>query len=196
MRTFTDLQNDYYHRISVSPFEAKPSEFVYSDTVLHLPVLEFYASLCKHVTEFGFRWGESTVAFLSGCGEGGEVHSYDIAVSKEVDWFKSYQLPCKWFFHHCSTIDPKTEVAETDMIYFDTEHTYKHLKKELELHGRKAKKFIGFHDTTTCAQLDVSGHVDQQGILKAIHEYVAANPQWKLQYQTAWSNGLMIFGRS
>ena len=38
----------------------------YSDISAHLPLLEYLASKCIHITEFGTRDGFSTCAFMSG----------------------------------------------------------------------------------------------------------------------------------
>lgn len=192
---FTELVNDYLHRVAVGPFDPPTTTLVGSDMVLHLPVLEYYASLCHRVTEFGVRNGHSTVAFLSGCR--GEVISYDIAETPFVEVLRKMPLPCLWQFHQASTVDPHLSVEETDFLFFDTLHTYDHLKEELRLHGRKARQYLGFHDTLTCGEKDLSG-VDPtaRGILPAIHEFIASYPgEYQLVYQTHRCNGLMIFAR-
>lgn len=195
MSHFHALKQSMYHRVAVGPFEAPTHSLVGSDIVLHLPVLEYYASLCRHVTEFGTREGCSTVALLAGCR--GEVHSYDIEVTPAKAVLGAMDLPCKWEFHVGDTGSPDTPVAETDMLFVDTLHTYEHVKKELAHHGRKARRFLAFHDTFTCGERDLSGpDPNALGILPAIREFLAPYPsEYRTVYRTDVNNGLWVLER-
>lgn len=184
----------YYHAISddlsfkktlsnqnLFPFYCK------SYIVAHLPVLEFYASLCTHVTEFGVRNGHSTIAFLFGLSEGSKLVSYDIRETPFVRWLIG--LNCeKWKFLKKSTID--TAIDATDLIFFDTFHSYDHLKTELTLHAAKSRKFLIFHDTFSCATV-CDGDSSKEGIKRAIDEYVQENP-CRILYKTDTCNGLLV----
>lgn len=194
---FSSLKHACYHRVSAAPNEPRTHELVLSDIVLHLPVLEYYASLCDSVTEFGVRGGESTVALIAGCR--GVMHSFDICHSPIVDVLNGCELPCKWSFQ---TLDTGSEqdnelVKETDLLLIDTLHTYEHVTKELRLHGRKAKRFIAFHDTFTCGEVDVSGSDPlARGILPAINEFLQKFPgEYKTVYRTNACNGLWVVER-
>lgn len=166
-----------------------------SDIVEHLPVLERYASQCQHVTEFGVRDGCSTVALCSGCR--GEVHSYDIRRTPFVDAFLDIEKPCLWTFHQGNTAGEEIEVAETDLLFVDTLHTYAHVSRELALWGRKAGCFLAFHDTFTCGEKDRSGpKPDALGILPAIQEFLDQYPgEYQSVYRTDANNGLWILER-
>jgi hypothetical protein len=192
---FETLKQSFFQRVAVSPGSPRPTEVVLSDIVLHLPVLQYYSSLCQHVTEFGVREGCSTVALISGCR--GEVHSYDIADTPIRPSLEQMALPCSWTFHLGDTGDPNLEVAETDLLFLDTLHTYDHLSKELAHHGRKARKFLAFHDTHTCGDFDRSGpDPSARGILPAILEFLGRHPcEYENVYETAENNGLMVFRR-
>lgn len=197
MNTFESFKSSCYHKVSIGPFEERAKQLVFSDTVLHLPVLEYYASLCEHVTEFGVRDGESTSALIGGCT--GDVHSYDIQRTPIVDFLEGIELPCRsWTFHRGSTIDPSLGVSETDMLYVDTLHTYDHVSQELSLWGRKARRFIAFHDTFACGEFDVSGlNPKARGILPAIEEFIQKHPgDYETAYRTNASNGLWILKRT
>lgn len=160
-----------------------------SDIVCHLPPLTYYSSLCNHVTEFGTRDGHSTRAILAGCK--GKVISYDIDRRPIVDKLQSVELPCEWLFKQESTTD--TVIEETDMIFFDTLHTYSHLRDELLLHGDKCRKFFAFHDTVTCGEKDSSGpNPNQEGIRRAIDEYVNAHGLI-LVYKSDYNNGFEVY---
>lgn len=197
METFESIKRSFYHCISSAPDEPRTGEYILSDIVLHLPVLEYYASQCRHVTEFGTRDGCSTAALIAGCK--GEVHSYDIADSPMRRRLAGLTLPCsKWEFHLGDTGSPDLVMAETDLLFLDTLHTYAHLSKELRYHGRKARKYLAFHDTHTCGMKDLSGpDPNAEGILPAIWEFMAAHKgEYKIVYETKVNNGMMILERS
>jgi hypothetical protein len=92
------------------------------------------------------------------------------------------------------------EIEETDLLFIDTCHTYKHLKEELKLHAHKVKKYIIFHDTTTYAYIDETNYdslggvfaPDGGGIWKAIEEFLQNNPHWELEKRYMNNNGLTI----
>jgi len=195
---FEQIKSDYYHRLPIDLECPVRGNSPVSDTVLHLPVLEYFASLCQHVTEFGVREGHSTVALMAGVGQSGEVHSYDIVESQMVTRFRAITLPCKWHFYQGNTADPNLGVAETDFLYVDTLHTYEHVSRELSLWGRKARKFLAFHDTFTCGMVDASGpNRRAKGILPAIEEFLASYPgEYTTAYRTDANNGLWILQRA
>lgn len=188
---FTDIRQDFYHLTPCGPMEKRAGRLEFSDISSHLPVLEYFSSLCEHVTEFGVREGQSTVALLSGQRYTGEVHSWDIEETSAVKLLRGMNLPCPWYFHQGDT-GIKQDVSETDFLFFDTLHTYEHLSKELELFGHLARRFIGFHDTFTCGERDVSGEDSSaKGILPAILNFISGKP-YVTRYKTDHCNGLWI----
>lgn len=195
MSHFKILKDQFYGRVASSPDKVRTAEVILSDIVLHLPVLEWYASLCDHVTEFGTRNGESTVAFIAGCK--GEVHSYDVNDTSLATQLAGASIPCRWHFHKGDTTNPDLGVGETDFLFFDTLHTYAHLSVELSLWGRKAKKFLGFHDTFTCGEVDLSGlDPTARGIMPAIREFMDRHPgEYRTAYRSDCCNGVLILER-
>ena len=172
MGQFHDIYNTY-----------RKESFQESDIVFHLPTLEHYASLCSHVTEFGVRTGKSTVALIMGCK--GEVHSYDIDNSPMVRLLQeeAENLPCKWTFHQGDT--SVVTIEETDMLFIDTEHTYAHVKKELATSGRKARRFLAFHDIISCPQ-----------IVPAIDEFLNQyENEYTVVHRTTQNNGFLVLER-
>lgn len=196
MTHFQALKQNYYHRVAVGPFEQTTTQLLGSDIVLHLPVIEYFASRVRHCTELGVREGHSTVALLSGCK--GRVASYDIERSPIVDLLDAIQLPCEWVFHRADTGDPRLQIEETDFLFIDTLHTYEHVSKELALHARLARKYLGFHDTYTCGKFDLSGpDPSVVGILPAISEFLARYPnEYRVVYETNVNNGMVIYERT
>lgn len=187
MNDFEKLKNNYYLRVGTG-YGQSVNTLLESDIVLHLPILEYYASQCNHVTEFGVREGHSTVALLSGCK--GLVKSYDINRDNIVNILSSIELPCKWIFAQADTT--KIEIDSTELLFVDTLHYYEHIKKELELHGNKSSRYLIFHDTETCGEIDRSGN-QGKGILPAIKEFI--KDDWKTVYWTKHNHGLWVLER-
>lgn len=192
---FEQLQRNYYQRYAFTPAWGHPVGHRSSDIVLHLPVLEWFASRCSHCTEFGVREGHSTVALLAGCR--GQVVSYDIERTPVVNVLHAMELPCPWEFRLADTSDPTLFIDETDLLFIDTLHTYDHVKKELALHARRSRKFLAFHDTFTCGHRDESGpNPSARGILPAIEEFLTRFPgEYKTVYRTECCNGLLVLER-
>jgi hypothetical protein len=196
MTSFADLKKEFYGRVPIGPLEGTPTRTgTRSDIVSHLPVLEHFASQCEHVTEFGVREGCSTVALLSG--SKGVVHSYDIVTPEAKVILESMELSSKWVFHLGDTGSNETFVEDTELLFIDTLHTRAHVAKELLHHGRKATKFLAFHDTYTCGEFDRSGPVaNAEGILPAIADFLAMHPgEYETAYRTDVNNGLWILKR-
>ena len=161
-----------------------------SDIYIHLPVLYQYAQDCDHVTEMGARSGNSTKAFLY-------ANPKKFISSKEIG------VNCQYIGADVLTI----EIEETDLLFIDTWHCYDQLKKELELHAGKVRKYIAFHDTYTFGQkgegypdMDVNHpHRDdlsgEGGIRKAIDEFLKENPEWEINYETEENNGLIVIAK-
>jgi hypothetical protein len=168
-----------------------------SDISAHLPLLEFLAKQCTYCVEFGVRDAYSTAALISGCK--GLVTSIDIsfssAINKLLKMKHNGDLPCPWQFVQANTPDETLDFGYPQLLFIDTLHTYGQIKKELELHGNKPHKFLVFHDTYSqgANSLDVVGEV---GIMPAIEEFMAENPQWKEIYRANFNHGLLVLERT
>lgn len=161
------------------------------------------ASECDLVVEFGVRKGVSTFALLLGAKR---VISYDLYTNKNVSDLK-IMAGDHWRFIQQDTL--KAEIPKCDMIFFDTLHTYTHLKKELIRHGHKARKYLVFHDTITFGIQGADGATgayikgwekgvfdpDNHGIRLAIDQYMVDNRQWFIKYHWPHSNGLLVLQR-
>jgi hypothetical protein len=188
-----------------------------SDINEHFPALIEYGSQCDHITEMGVRWITSTWAFL-GCAPK-KLVSYDMQdpsfwdtnnpaeqldiiargynkLQDVYDVANEFGLDFRFIQANVLNI----EIEETDLLFIDTCHTYKHLKEELKLHAHKVKKYIIFHDTTTYAYIDETNYdslggvfaPDGGGIWKAIEEFLQNNPHWELEKRYMNNNGLTI----
>lgn len=186
-----------------------------SDIYQHLPILYEYAKNCDHVTEMGARGGNSTRAFLYANPK--KFVSYDYQyktpephllheVNKLISIFeksKEIGINCEYIGEDVLNV----EIEETDLLFIDTWHCYEQLKKELQLHAGKVKKYIAFHDTFTYGQkgegypnMDVN-HPRRDtfdgngGIRKAIDEFLEQNTEWKIDYETEENNGLIVISK-
>lgn len=159
-----------------------------SDINEHLPALRDLASECKSVTELGVRYCVSTWAFIEGL-NGGKLISVDIKHPKEYGGnLTAVEKACgekdiDFTFIESDTLNIK--LKPTDMIFFDTLHTYEHLKTELALHADKAKKYLVFHDTVSC----------ESEIMPAINEFLEANKKWKVKEHYTNNNGVLVCER-
>lgn len=174
----------------------------HSDINQHLPTLAHFAAKCKHITEMGVRAVTSTYAFLMGRPD--KLIGYDIGEYKEnVDECREIVKAegLIWDFILADVL--KVEIEETDFLFVDTFHTATQLRKELELHAGKVRKYIGFHDTHTFWERGEPSYesvADKgtncgQGLKYALEPFLAYNPQWKVVYKTDKNNGLTIIER-
>ena len=150
----------------------------------HIPVLKRYADMCEHVTEFGVREGVSTWAWIMSSAK--IVRSYDIRNCSIAEHQKAADEAKKEFSFTCvNTIAERFEIEPTDLLFIDTEHTYKQCSQELRQHAYKVKKFIIFHDTVTFgAELN-----------KAIEEFLEKNNDWMLREKLLNNNGLTVIAK-
>lgn len=170
---------------------------VSSDISAHLPMLEYLAKQVYAVTEFGTRGCYSTSAFLSGCR--GKVKSYDLHWNKDIDHLydlsQQGKLPCKWSFEQGDTLKVKP-IEPTDMLFIDTLHTYGQVIGELNRHAHNVKKYLAFHDTSIYSQGTVSvDRPDEDGILKAVNQFMERRPEWEEVYRVEYNHGLLVLER-
>ena len=157
-----------------------------SDINEHLAVMHKYADECEHITEFGVRTGVSTWAWLASRAK--VIRCFDIEnVMNNLDQhIHSAKDTRKDFTFTCvSTVADKLEIEPTDLLFIDTEHTYEQCRKELQMHAHKVKKYIIFHDTTLCQELN-----------KAINEFLEYNKEWKVKEILTNNNGLTVLERT
>lgn len=168
-----------------------------SDINEHIEVLYAYARKCKSVTEMGVRSCVATWAFVKGCEkyigydmfEHPNMHKV-IDASPDIEFIIADVL--------------KVEIEPTDFLFIDTFHTASQLKKELELHADKAKKFIGFHDTHTFWETGEQPYEGMggkgvdcgRGLRYALDPFLKTHPEWTVAYKTDRNNGLTIIQRA
>jgi hypothetical protein len=161
-----------------------------SDINEHLPTLKIYAEECNHITEMGVRSIVSTYALLMGRPK--KLISYDYYEIK-VEEVLSVANESGIEFQFICADTRETTIEETDLLFIDTLHNYHQLKKELELHANKVKKYLIFHDTTTYEFIGESYVGEQEiGLWPAVKEFLQANPNWVIYERFTNNNGLTI----
>lgn len=157
-----------------------------------LPILKKYAENCDHVTEMGVRWVVSTYALMMGMPK--KLVSYDIVSIENfgvsVSELKKVAGDNNVVYDFIVADTTNLEIEETDLLFIDTWHVYPQLKKELELHAKKVRKYIAFHDTETFEYLgEDEGYV---GLWPAIEEFLDENKDWVISERFAHCNGLTV----
>lgn len=162
-----------------------------SDIREHLETLKLFASRCKTVTEFGVRSGRSTVAFLLGKPEKLTICDINRPLFDIPRYTQLVQGNTKFRFIRANVLT--IEIEPTDLLFIDTYHIYDQLKKELELHANKVKKWIMFHDTVTFGV--IGQDKKSRGLRFAIKEFLNENTNWKLLLDKHNNNGLTVIER-
>ena len=144
-----------------------------TDISEHLPTLYMLAKMSKSVVEFGVRGGVSTMAIIAA---GKPSIHYDIS-------------PAPFVFNYPHTFIQQSsleaEIPICDLLFIDTEHTYKQLSRELATHENMVSKFIAMHDTVTFGS----------ELMPAIEGFLSTNPNWEIIAHYKNNNGLTVLGR-
>lgn len=152
----------------------------------HFPTLRKYASQCERVVEFGTRGVFSTYALMAARPK--RLLTYDLELCDNI-WVadriaKEHQIDFA-FLHQDTT---KTIIEQTDLLFIDTWHTYRQLKRELQLHESKVTKWIILHDTTMYGDVGEDGGI---GIWPAVEELRG----WRVKERFTNNNGLTVLER-
>ena len=182
----------------------------------HLPALMKLSSHCQSVVEMGVRSGVSTFAFLQGLRNnhlpGKRLISIDIADVPDIEYIDELASENHVdfsFWKHDSITAP---IPEVDLLFIDTWHVYGHLKRELDAHHSKAKKFIVLHDTESykieseaavfktdiaaeCKRTGYTAEEVEKGIGPAVVEFLECHPEWIVGVHFENNNGLTILER-
>lgn len=171
--------SDLYYLVSTTP----------SDICEHCTTLKMLASNCKTVTEFGTRYGISTIALLAG--EPTKMVSYDTNKRESVTLIENVIENTDFQFVQADTL--KSEIDDTDLLFIDTLHTYDQLKAELNRHASKVNRYIIMHDTVT---FGIRGEDGGKGLKLAIDEFLSNTSEWAIKADFQNNNGLMVLERN
>lgn len=113
------------------------------------------------IVEFGTRGGVSTWAFLQGLGHWGELTSVDIDPTVKMQVPPLVDEDPRWRLYTGDSLKLEIPPGSIDMLFIDTDHTYKQTKAELELGIAAEVPVIVLHDYLA---------PDYPGVHEAVHE--------------------------
>ena len=201
-----ELQEIFTAKMDTSPL----NRHSINDMATHFETLANFANDCAVIHELGVRELGSSWAFLKGLADKGAGlvemaedrrslimspavalisidHIHPDKFGGEGTLAEFQRIAEENYVHHqfieASSLD--IEIEYSHCIFFDTDHTYSQLSKELQLHGNKSLKYLIFHDTTGCAQ----------EIVPAINEFLEEYEEWRVFSHTLESQGLTALGR-
>jgi hypothetical protein len=136
----------------------------------------------------GTRAGVSTTAFLYA--QPDRLVCYDRLRYPQVDRLALVAGRTDFVFHTADVL--WVEIEDTDLLFIDTLHDYEQLAQELALHGRKARRYIVLHHTTTFGETgETPGH---RGLWPAVEDFLAKG-MFKIRERHEHNNGLTILER-
>jgi hypothetical protein len=117
-------------------------------------------------------------------------HGVTAELNKHCPWLNNEEHRGEW---NAGKPIPYYNCEPTDLLFIDTYHHYASLAREFELHAPKAKKYIILHDTVTFGRRGEGD--DHKGLMAAVEEFLAANPQWATEKVYESAPGLYIMKR-
>ena len=158
-----------------------------SDINEHMPLMNILAKLCNHVTEFGVRWGTSVKVWFN---NDVVVRGYDIiAFPEAIDIFnhaKAAGKDAELIVQDTLTLG---SIANTDLLFIDSLHTYAQVAGELA-YAKYVNKFIVLHDTVLFGDVGQDGSTPS--INQAIREFLSTNLEWTVMEHRTNNHGLTV----
>lgn len=185
-----------------------------SDINEHLPVLLRYTKQCSSVVECGVRDVVSSYAFAYGLIDTPN-NQYLMVDPKKSSQIEPFLNLCRNNGINASFVeqsDLDCPLVTTDLLFIDTWHIYGHLKRELARWNTSVNKFIILHDTTTdewygetirnewnaeeqSRESGIPVEEIRKGLWPAVEEFLATNPEWKIELRLTNNNGLTVLSR-
>lgn len=179
-----------------------------SDINEHLPVIYKLASKVNHITEFGTRHGDSTIAILAAIeNTNKKLISYDLFKSNIINNFEAVTKNFTFIQNDTLAI----EIEKTDFLFIDTLHTYHQLYSELVKHSKNITTYIALHDTVSYGDKDEPFYdpnadvkmsslvqkTDKTGLRNAINDFLKTEDgqNWFVGQVFENNNGLTILKR-
>lgn len=185
-----------------------------SDTNEHLPLLQSLAAQCSSTVEIGIRDVVTTWALLQGLSESSEQNRSYLGIDLVPPLERPFQLAKVLAalngidFSFWEKNDMEIDIPETDFLFIDSLHTYRHLSYELETFSPKVRKYIAMHDTSDpwgdkdepCYGVNESAyppyiHCHKQGLWPAVADFLDNHPEWILFDRRYNNHGLTVLMR-
>lgn len=171
---------EYYDKLCAIQSKRHGSDYL----LVHNEIRELLKG-CKSYTEFGIMQG-TTLAVALLCNPD-KVRAYDTRLklyNKNKHLFEEYTKENNIDYSVFQENSLKCEIEPTDLLYIDTLHVYEQLSQELNIHGKKVKKYIICHDTSAKPELK-----------RAIKEYVRNKNDWEISKVCDKNVGFMTLMR-
>lgn len=181
-----------------------------ADMSFHFPQLRDIARDCYFIVELGVRELGSSWALLTGLADrsgtwtepcietGRKLNQLPLCKLVSVDHIhpsnfggdleRFQRIASENFVSHQFVLNSSLEVEipeVVDCIFFDTDHEYDQLKKELDRHANMSVKYLVFHDTCQSGKK----------IVPALNEFLEENEHWNILSHTNESCGLTVLCR-
>jgi len=202
----TDIETQY-NRVCSTP----------SDIYELLPVLYRYSLGSSIIAEFGVRSVVSTWAFLKGLKDTQTANKKliccDLSRSPNLEPAQIAATQNNIALEFKEGNDLTVDLGEgVDLLFIDTWHVYPQLKRELDIHSPKVRRYIALHDTEVDKEhgesvrmgMDVATQARESGFSegdirtglgRAIVEFISTHPNWKIHEVYTHCNGLTILQR-
>ncbi len=183
-----------YHLATVNPNEIFNQKRISSHNIAeHMPTLLRMAFDCEHVTCLSVWHDGAFIALAAGlpktlvaaCPDGQPEWPilHEMRMSPRPENFTSFPGE--------PLVAP---VEETDMIFISCRHNAIYVKRLLEAHGNKARKWLVFHNTVVYGETSDGGPTEE-GLLHGIRSWMRENPHWSVKKHYRNCNGLLVLTR-
>lgn len=145
-----------------------------------------YGLKCNgHIVELGVEYVNSAWAWLKVKPK--KITLCDIYLNLARHRLETYKELCKengveLVLENKSSLD--ITIKDVDLLFIDSNHSYHHVSKELELHSEAVNKFILLHD-----------HIKFPDVKKATDDFLKMNNKWKVHKTLDEWPGLNILER-
>lgn len=163
-----------------------------SDLNEHLVTLRRLASQCEHITEFAHTYQTSTLAFLAG-GVSTLINISPRECPGCQQNFIDKIRGASEFQHFTADSAEIAPIEVTDLLFIDSQHNAKQLRRELALHADSVRTWIVIHDT---AKFGTRGDDKAEGLLIAMEEFLATHPEWSIVERYENNHGLIVLQRN
>jgi hypothetical protein len=186
----------------------------------HYAVIRALARECESVTELGADDFFSAWPLLKGMSDNGDAKRREyVAVdrkpcSETFDKIKQMALQDAIRMQYIQGSSLNVKIQDTDLLLIDTFHAYPQLKKELERHHKRARKYIVLLNTETDGEhselvrlyyyYDIDKMMDELacseadicvGLKPAIAEFLVAHHEWGVHAEYKNNNGMIVLKR-
>jgi len=151
------------------------------DIFQHVPTLRRFATNCDSVVEFGFSIGCSARGLLAARPK--KLHCVDINYCAEEQNLSKVAEENNIEFKFTTNDSLKVDIGKVDLLHLDSNHSFKHVVQEFQIHSSNVSKYILGHDY---------GYAD---VRNAVEHFLSANKEWELIEVHTYNHGMYVLQR-